>query len=141
MRRSDATKILDNIHDLKQRSVVANILDAKFTHNIRCLSKKCKGRIIGHLDTKGKVIPTTDNKGRMFMRASRNRLDGFFGFECGCGNDSRIAEAERGVPGFINALPTKENIERVWGRLKVKPAVFIEHNGKQEIDKFLIEKI
>ena len=138
--QSDLRKILDNIPDKGQRDIVANILTGQITKVVKCMSKECDGRIIAHIYMNGDIRPTHSD-GVMFMRASRNRLDGQIGFQCWCGNDSRLCEAEIGVEGIESGAVQKSDIETVWSRLQGKPAVYPEVAGAKLVDGFSIEDI
>jgi len=142
MRPEKAKKILETIKDPKQRKTVEGILYGIIVKNVRCMSKACKGRIVAHIYNDGSIKATTEKNKRgellMFLRAFRHRLDGYLGFECWCGNDSRLCEAEKGVVG---RTVDKAGLEKVHDRLQRKPANYVEKNGKILIDKFLIEKI
>ena len=132
-------QLLNNIDDPKLKERLEDIVKGRYTHVIKCQSKKCKGRIMGHLNKQGEVVPYTNKVGKMYLRASRKRLDGYMGFECWCGNDSRLAEHEKGI--ITAAMPKKTDLEKVWDRLQSKPTNYKEKNGKINIDNFLIETI
>ena len=138
----DTMKLLDNIKDPVQRGMIQNILMNNVVKVIRCMSSSCKGRIIGNIYSDGKIAPTVDSKdGLMYMRAYRQRLDGFLGFQCWCGNDSRLCKAEIGVSGIENNAPQKSDLEQVFNRLQNKPVYYPEKDGRQDIDNFRIENI
>lgn len=134
-------EILDNIKDERQRQQVKNILQSNVTHFVKCMSDKCKGRIVAEIDNNGKINPTVDKDGKMYLRAIRPRLDGYYGFQCWCGNDSRLCTAEKGVKGIEHNSVTKNDIEQVYKGLQKKPVSYPEKNGIQDIDNFRIEKI
>lgn len=141
MRTSDVAKILENIQDPNQKRQLENILTGKIVKRIRCMSSKCKGRIIGEVYTNGKINPTIQKDGLMYLRATRQRLDGFLGFQCWCGNDSRLCLAEKGVQGIEQNAITKTDLEEVWSRLQKKPVDYPIIAGKQSVDNFLIEQL
>lgn len=152
---SSVRQILDNIPDTKQRDLIANILSGKIVKEVRCLNDKpwyknengkrikikpCNGRLIAHIYSDGKIRMAA-SEGKAWLRAIRYRLDGSLGFECWCGNDSRLCEAEKGVTGIEQNTVTKEDIEEVWDNLQKKPANYPISKGKQVIDGFEIREI
>jgi len=79
----------------------------------------------------------------------RKRFDGHWGFSCGiCGNDSRIAEAEKGIIGTKKVdsrgritvrIPTKRDIARVFRNLEKRPTGVKEASPeKRVVDNFEI---
>lgn len=102
------------------------------------IKEGCKGRVIGHILDNGKVNATTDN-GKTYLRSSRHRLDGFMGFECWCGNDSRLAPQEKGYIGAT--APDKTALEKVWEKVNKKPSNYPVEKGEQLIDGFKIKEI
>ena len=141
MAQQNIADFLKTIKDPKQRAQIQSILQSDVVKVVKCMSKKCKGRIVAHVMSDGTIKPITDDKGFMHLRAIRPRLDGFYGFQCWCGNDSRLCEAEKGVKGIEHNAPQKKDLEEVWNRLQKEPASYPEVNGVQDIDNFRIEKI
>lgn len=138
--KKKADEILNSIPDPAQRKAIADILKGKIIKRVKCLSDKCDGRVIAHIYDDGRITATIDS-GRMYLAASRKRLDGYIGFQCLCGNDSRLAEHEMGVEGIeMNAI-TKDDVEKVWDKLQSQPANYPIIKGKQIVDNFLIEEI
>lgn len=127
------------IPDPKMRQQLSSIMTSTEVKSIHCTSDKCKGRVIGHVLDNGNVTALTDKKGQTFLRAWRNRLDGFLGFECWCGNDSRLAPQEKGHIG-ANA-PTKSDLQKVWEKVNGKPSDYKTVKGEQNIDGFVIKEI
>lgn len=127
------------IPDPKMRQQLSSIMTSNEVKSIHCTSKKCKGRVIGHVLDNGNVTALTDKSGQTFLRAWRNRLDGFLGFECWCGNDSRLAPQEKGHIG-ANA-PTKSDLQKVWEKVNGKPSDYKTVKGEQNIDGFVIKEI
>lgn len=137
--KEKAIKELLGLLDPAQRKMVTEIFDRKVRKVVKCMSKKCKGRTIAliyldrqggeHIAASGEV---GNKKDPMRLLAYRKRLDGKYGFQCSCGNDSRLCEAEMGVSGIENGNPTAKDIEQVAQNLQTK---------KSKKDKFLIEKI
>lgn len=127
------------IPDPKMRQQLSSIMTSNEVKSIHCTSDKCKGRVIGHVLDNGNVTAITDKKGLTYLRAWRNRLDGFLGFECWCGNDSRLAPQEKGHIG-ANA-PTKSDLQKVWEKVNGKPSDYKTVKGEQNIDGFVIKEI
>lgn len=127
------------IPDPKMRQQLSSIMTSTEVKSIHCTSKKCKGRVIGHVLDNGNVTAITDKDGQTYLRAWRNRLDGFLGFECWCGNDSRLAPQEKGHIG-ANA-PTKSDLQKVWEKVNGKPSDYKTVKGEQNIDGFVIKEI
>lgn len=101
---------------------------------VRCLSKSCNGDVIATIDDQG-IVHETD--GRLF--ASKMRVDGVYGFQCSCGNDSREAPQERERLGMAN--PTPEILAAVMRDVNLNPSVYPIIEGRQTIDDFSIEDI
>lgn len=99
----------------------------------------CKGRVIAYVLDNGQVSPVTGKDGETYLRAWRSRLDGHLGFECWCGNDSRLSAQEKGHIG-ANA-PSKTDLERVWENVSKKPSNYPVIKGEQNIDGFVIKEI
>jgi len=127
-----------NIPDPHLRSQLSDIVNGRVVKNVYCTSKKCKGRLIGQILDTGKVNAVADN-GKTYLRASRHRLDGFMGFECWCGNDSRLAKQEKGHIGAF--APDKTALQKVWENLNFKPSDYPVVNGEQNIDGFILKEM
>lgn len=138
---SDTTlsQMLGAITDPTMKTHINRIINTEVKKNIRCTSKKCKGAIIGTIDQNGNITPTFVN-GKMHMRSHRKRLDGGLGFQCWCGNDSRLATEEKGVRGIEQNAVTKDDLAQVWSNLGGKLKEYAIKNGKQDIDGFIIEE-
>jgi len=110
------------------------------THVVKCLSKKCKGRVIGEKRTTGAwldVSKDVDPKDRWGLRSTRQRLDGHTGFSCKCGNYSVTSKAEDGV--ITGSIPSKKELSAVYERQQKNKAKVKEHDdGSIEVDGFLI---
>lgn len=131
-------KLLNNIQDKNLLKQIKNVLSEDYVKKIKCMSATCKGRLLGYINANGKVTAAVNNKGEMYLRSSRQRLDGYMGFECWCGNDSRLAEQEKGIVGqFID----KNILKKVAEKLERKPAKYTKTGKKLLIDNFLIEDI
>lgn len=129
-------EILNNLHESTRKSV-ERIITGEVTHQIVCHG--C-GRVVAEMLKDGKIDPTVDANGQMWLLAFRHRLDGFLGLQCLCGNDSRLCEHEKGVRGIVQNQITKKEIETVLGKIERKPSVYPIIKGKQLIDNFSIIK-
>lgn len=134
------SQMLNSITDSRLKTHVNRIINSNPVKNIHCMSDSCKGDVIGTVDQNGVITPTVI-KGRMRMRAYRKRLDGGLGFQCWCGNDSRLSPEEMGVKGIEMNAVTKADLAEVWDRLGGKLKKFVSKNGKTNIDGFMIEEI
>lgn len=141
VRKNELKNILGKITDPTQRKIISDILTGRIVKVVKCTSDQCKDRVVANIYSDNKVKPVVDEDGRMYLRAFRVRLDGYLGFQCWCGNDSRLCEAEKGVTGIENNSVQKEDIEEVLARLEAKPAKYLIKNGKQKIDNFIIEQL
>ena len=143
--------ILKNIPDAKQRNLIDKIISGKVAKEIICLSedkkdakgkvisKGCNGRTIGYIYDNGRVEVKYHNK-LGYLRATRHRLDGYMGFQCWCGNDSRLSEQEKSVTGIANNSVTKKDLEEVYENLQRKPAHYTKTDGIQIVDNFEIRE-
>lgn len=78
------------------------------------------------------------------LLASRKRQDGVMGYECRCGNDSRIGEAEKGVvgKGLRDMMPHERDM--VDANLKLsgsKPQVTEDADGTKHVERFAIKRL
>lgn len=126
------------IPDPKLRSQLSNIVNSNAVKAIYCMSDTCKGRLIAHVMDNGQVNAVT-TRNKTFLRSSRHRFDGFMGFECWCGNDSRLAPQEKGHIGAT--APDKSALQKVWEKVNNKPSDYPVIKGVQTIDGFKIEEI
>lgn len=125
-----------------QRQQIAGIMSGRITHAVYCLSKTCHERLMGHIYTDGKFRAVTEEEtGKMWCRASRNRLDGHWGFQCWCGNDSRLAAQEKGNKGIESNGVTKADLERVWEAVQAHPSNYPELKGRQIVDGFMLVRV
>lgn len=99
------------------------------------------GRLIARIWDDGRVEEVADENGFIWLRSSRKRFDGNYGFECWCGQDSRIAEAEVGVLTFDGRAPTREGIQTIADNLKKNPANYPIIEGEQHVDGFRIKGV
>lgn len=126
------------IPDANLRRQLSDIVTGKAVKAIYCDSKACKGRLLAHILDNGKVNALAD-KGKIYLRSSRHRLDGFMGFECWCGNDSRLSPQEKGHIGAT--APSKSDLQKVWEKVNYKPSDYPLVNGTQKVDGFTIKEI
>lgn len=109
---------------------------------VRCNSKVCKGRVIGGIDDNGKAFPDYNmklgNHGSA-LATIRMRSDGYFGFQCLCGNDSRESAQEKGIVKHNGQPPTRAEMKEIYKRVRNNPSKYVEKKGKTEIDGFSIE--
>lgn len=141
---SQLEKLLQNIPDVKQRELLRNIATGKVVKQIRCMSKACSGRIVAHVLDNGRLVTVASPKVKggenfMWLRSSRDRLDGNKGFECWCGNDSRLAPQEKGYIDTKGNAPTKADLSKIFEKVQNEPSDYIVINGAQNIDGFVIE--
>lgn len=133
----------------EQQKTLSNIIAGKVTHQVRC-EGACKGEIIAYIYADGinqstrqpqsRVEPATVD-GLMKLRASRKRLDGELGFQCWCGNDSRISPYEAGDLTYDGQPPTKSGLEAIWSRLQKNSPSYNEVDGIKTVDGFSIERV
>lgn len=141
--------MLGNIQDPKMREVYGSIISGKIIARIRCLSDRCKGRVIAFMDDSGKVDeaePKIDAKGKYGLYSSglegtRLRLDGHLGFRCYCGNTSILCQEEKGI--ITPARPSQDDLLKVAQRLGLRKnkVMYTPKDGKLEIDGFVIEEV
>lgn len=132
-------ELFRKIPDPKLRGQLSNIVNSKALKTVHCMSKECKGRMIAQILDNGQVNAVSDKSGKTYMRSSRHRFDGFMGFECWCGNDTRLAPQEKGHIG-ANA-PDKSALQKVWEKVNNKPSDYPLVNGVQTIDGFQIREV
>lgn len=104
----------------------------------RLVRKGCAGRLIARIYNDKRVVMVA-SEGKAWLRSSRSRFDGFKGFQCWCGNDSLLADQEK---GHITAVePNKEDLGAIWKNLQNNPTNYPNINGEQIIDGFMIKEI
>lgn len=106
----------------------------------------CYGRHIGNIISLGEglrpqIRGTVDDQNRQFLRVHRFRMDGFIGFKCLCGQDSRIAEAEQGIFDYKGTIPDRSGMEQIFDRVRKRPPMYPIVAGKQIIDGFMLEEV
>lgn len=143
-----------------QQRAYAHIVSGKISHQVHCDSDICQGEVVAYIyvdgaDAKGKIqyrvepvikdnislTPGRSQPATMKLRSSRLRLDGQYGFECSCGNDSRLAEHERASIGYDGKPPTRQGLEDIYTQLKKRPTNYPEIDGVRHVDGFRIERL
>lgn len=126
-----------------QQQMMAGILRNEIVCEVRCNAKehKAKNNPICHITKEGQVIPTRDSKGNMWLRASRRRTDGEYGFECWCGNDSRIAPNEMGILKANGMQPSRDDILQMAANLEKNPPKYVTIKGERPVDGFSIIEV
>lgn len=129
------------------RQAYGSIVNGDVTHLVHCDSKTCKGQVIAHIMSDGRVIETqlaVDPKGKYGLyksglEGSRQRLDGNWGFRCYCGNNSILSAQEQGHIGA--GAPSKEDIMKIAGKVQRHPTKIKARGGKISVDGFTIEQV
>lgn len=89
-----------------------------------------------HVDDRGKVVFDSEDG----ILAVRKRMDGNWGFQCMCGNDSRIAQQEKGLIGkekrYASKRPSIEIVNIVLDKVRKNPTRLKKSKGMIEIDNF-----
>lgn len=132
-------ELFRKIPDPKLRGQLSDLVNSKAVKAVYCVSDTCKGRLVAHITDTGKVNAITEKDGKTWLKSSRHRFDGFMGFECWCGNDSRLAAQEKGYIGA--SAPDKSALQKVWEKVNDKPSDYPLIRGSQTIDGFKIEEI
>ena len=146
-------EMLQAIPDQATREHYQRIVDGVISHELRCNSKLCKGRVIGHQYSDGQwvgdvtekiVKKGNEKKGThpVFSRLEtyRVRFDGQIGFKCGCGNSSILAAAEDGV--ITGLPPTKNDLRKIYGNLQENSGDYAEAaDGSITVDGFTIKPV
>lgn len=96
-------------------------------------------RVIAHIMTDGSVVALRDEKGRMWLRSSRRRTDGEWGFQSWSGLDTLLADHEKGI--ISEAQPTKDDLFELAKRLDAKPPKYDTINGEKMVDGFIIREV
>lgn len=108
-------------------------LKNKIVKEIYC---SCSDEVLAEVDTDG-VVNETDGR----LLASKIRIDGFMGFQCLCGNDSRQSTQEVGLESFGTPNPSNVDVEEALRRVKDSPSVYPIIEGVQHIDGFRIVEV
>jgi len=132
--------MINSIPDKKQRDQMKKMLFNKVTHKVLCMSEECEGRHIANINNDGSVSLVA-SEGKSWLRASRNRLDSAMGFQCWCGNDSRLSKQEMLVPEMNQSAVDKNVVRRVLALVNDDPSNYPVVNGSQSVDGFVIEEV
>lgn len=146
-------EMLQAIPDQDTREHYERIVNGVISHELRCNSKLCKGRVIAHLyvdgqwvgDVEEKIVKKgTPIKGTFpvysRLETYRIRFDGQTGFKCGCGNSSILAAAEDGV--ISGTPPSKNDLRKIYGNMQEKPGDYAEAaDGSITVDGFTINPV
>lgn len=112
------------------------------THKEKVLVQEgTNGRVIAHIMSDGQVFAIQDENGFMWLRASRRRTDGELGFECWCGQDTRIAPNEDGILKADGSQPTRDDLLAMAAKLEQNPPKYATINGERDVDGFIIRKV
>lgn len=134
---SELHKLIMSIPDPRQRKALGDTIAGHVEKHVRCL--KC-GRTIGKVYKSGRIEATLI-EGEAWLSSWRPRLDGFIGFQCNCGNDSRLADAEKDVAGVQQGVIDRGTLEQIYAKLSAKTPSYPETPEGQIIDGFLIERV
>lgn len=111
----------------------------KTTTEKRLKQEGANGRVIAHIMTDGSIVPLTDEKGRMWLRSSRMRTDGEWGFQSWSGLDTLLASHELGIIG--EAQPTKADLYQLAEKLNKQPKKYATIKGERHVDGFIIREV
>lgn len=141
VQNSTIQQIIDNMPAAQRREVLTT-LKGTVTQQVVCLSKICKGRVIANIikfnNNKVQIRAVVDKKGNTWCKVHRFRFDGFLGFKCACGNDSRLAKEEEGVFDYKGTIPDQVGMQKVFDRVSKNQPKYEIINGSQEIDGFAL---
>lgn len=115
--------------------------EVKTTKEHRLVQEGTNGRVIAHIMSDGQVIATKDENGFMWLRASRRRTDGELGFECWCGQDTRIAPNEDGIIKADGSQPSRDDLLELATKLEQNPPKYATINGERDVDGFILRKV
>jgi hypothetical protein len=113
--------------------------EAKTTTEKKLVQEGGNGRVVAHIMTDGSVVPLVDEKGRMWLRSSRMRTDGEWGFQSWSGLDTLIAAHESGI--INEAQPTKDDLYKMASRLNANPPKYATIKGERNVDGFIIREV
>lgn len=82
-----------------------------------------------------------DKDGQQWLQVHRARFDGFLGFKCNCGNDSRIAAEEQGIFDYKGTVPDKDGMNEIFARVQRNKPTYPIVDGEQLIDGFIIKEV
>lgn len=140
MQVSDKTlkDMVSHIQDPEVKRRYENVIGGVVVREVVCLSKTCKGAVIGQYYADGQLVEV-NNSARSGCLSSRQRLDGHMGYLCRCGNDSRLSEAEQGV--ITAATPTKNDLSIIYERTQKKPTEFKSTAAGYQVDGFRVREV
>lgn len=138
LNHTEVKQILQSIPDRAQRQQIEAIITNDIQYRVRCES--CS-RIVAEIHKNGKITPLIGKDGTMYLLAYRHRLDSNLGFQCLCGNDSRLSPQEKGNKGIEGNSATKSDIEAVLRKVKQSPSNYNESGGVKRIDNFTLIQV
>ncbi len=138
---SSLKQIVKSIKDPGDRQALLDIINDDVVKEIYCKSETCKNRLIGRVHRNGAIREVYNENDEAYLRSSRDRLDGYKGFECWCGNDSRIAAQEEEHIKSNGNPPSKAGLEQIFVNVKSHPSNYPVKNAKQIIDGFEIREV
>lgn len=116
------------------------IVTGKIISQVRCLSRKCKGRVIGVKYTDGQWVTSPNAIKKSGLVSHRERFDGNTGFACRCGNRSIVAAQEEGVIG--GNVPSRKDLAKIYNKVQKSPTKKTEAlDGSVTVDGFQIEPV
>jgi ribosomal protein S17E len=137
--------------DPRMKQQVSDIINRKVTHEVRCMSKKCKGALAGYvyhtMNRDYADIHDPDAKKTGILRV-RKRFDGEWGFKCICGNDSIMADEEKGnIPVHTrlkpvkNLEPTPAQLSKIADNISNRKTPYETVDGVREVDGFKLVEV
>lgn len=127
-------EMINSIENPKRKEVLSAVVSGKYQTEIHCLSKTCKGRVVGYITPRGQLVSNTNPKQTSGARRIRKRFDGKIGVLCLCGARSSLAEAEKGIIG--GGLPSKSDLQKVSDNMESKPTKIKQEGNAEEVDGF-----
>jgi len=115
--------------------------EVKTTKEHTLVKEGTNGRVIAHVMNDGQVVALHDENGFMWLRASRRRTDGELGFECWCGQDTRIAPNEDGIIKADGSQPSREDLMQLASNHEQNPPKYATINGERNVDGFILRKV
>jgi len=117
----------------KERQKYVRRLKNKIVKQVFC---SCGDGVLAEIDSDGTIFEVD---GRLL--AHKTRIDGFYGFQCLCGNDSRQSVQEVGLESFGTPNPSNVDVEEALRRVKDSPSVYPIIDGVQHVDGFRIVEV
>lgn len=134
---SELHKMISAIPDPKARQAMGDILAGRIEKRVICL----EGNVIIAEIYRDSKVRAAGGSAEHSMKSYRPRLDGYLGFMCQCGNDSRLAEAEKNVEGIQRNAIDRSTLEQVYAKLASNKPDYPESEDGQKIDGFLLERV